>query len=107
MDRAARVKTLEPHLVGEVWLYPTDQGGRKSAMRVGICLPCMVSVEAPLTAWDGFPLLGDEGLEPGQRRRLGFHFLSGEEAAGLMRAAGKFFLWDGRPIGEVLVVDEG
>jgi hypothetical protein len=67
----------------------------------------MVSVEPPLTAWDGFPLLRDEPLAPGGRRRLGFHFLSGEEAASLMRGAGKFFPWDGRPIGEVVVVDEG
>lgn len=60
-----------------------------------------------MVAWDGFPLLGEEPFEPGDRRRMGIHFLSGEEAAGLMRAAGRFFLWDGRPIGEVVVVDEG
>ena len=41
-----------------------------------------------------------------ESRRLGFVFLSGEESAAIFRQAGKFFLWEGRFIGEAVVVTE-
>jgi len=50
-----------------------------------------------------WPIL-DETLAPGDRRRLGFVFLSGEKAADIMRKAGTFYLWEGRIIGEAVVV---
>jgi hypothetical protein len=59
----------------------------------------MVSKAAPLQGFDAKLLLGDEPLFPGQERRIGFAFLS-PEAAGLMRDARRFFLWEGRFIGE-------
>jgi hypothetical protein len=43
-------------------------------------------------------------MHPGDRRRLGFVFLSGEEAAEIMRRAGRFYLWEGGFIGEADVV---
>ena len=52
----------------------------------------------------GWPLLGDTPIEPGERRRLGFVFLSGEEAAVIMRQAGTFYLWEGGFVGEAKVV---
>jgi hypothetical protein len=55
---------------------------------------------------DGWPLLGDATLAPGESRRLGFVFLSGEESASIFRQAGKFFLWEGGFIGEAVVVKE-
>jgi len=65
----------------------------------------MVSKSEPLTGWDGWPLL-DEPLGPGERRRLGFVFLSGERAADIFRKAGRFYLWEGGFIGEAIVVAE-
>jgi hypothetical protein len=56
-----------------------------------------------LTGWDGRPIL-EAPLTPGERRRLGFVFLSGEEAANVFRNAGMFYLWEGRFIGEAVVV---
>jgi hypothetical protein len=49
-------------------------------------------------------LLGDTPIEPGEKRRLGFVFLSGEEAADIVRNAGTFYLWEGRFIGEARVI---
>jgi hypothetical protein len=44
-------------------------------------------------------------IKPGEKRRaVGFVFLSGKEAAEKMRAAGKFYLWEGHLIGEAVVV---
>jgi hypothetical protein len=43
-------------------------------------------------------------MEPGEQRRVGFFFLSGEEAAVIMREAGTFYLWEGRFVGEAKVV---
>ena len=55
---------------------------------------------------DGWPLLGDQEVKPGETRRaVGFVFLSGKEAADKMRAAGKFYLWEGHFIGEAVVVE--
>jgi hypothetical protein len=48
----------------------------------------------------------EEPLAPGDRRRLGFVFLSGDEAAEKMRLAGVFYLWEGRFIGEAMVVSD-
>ena len=55
-------------------------------------------------AWDAWPVLGDTPLLPGEKRRLGFVFLS-DEAPEKMKAAGQFFLWEGKVIGEAVVVD--
>jgi hypothetical protein len=58
-------------------------------------------------AWDGYPLLGDQEMKPGDTRKaVGFVFLSGKEAADKMRAAGKFYLWDGRFIGEAVLASD-
>jgi hypothetical protein len=65
----------------------------------------MVSKEIAV-GYDGWPLLGDTPLAPGDKRRLGFVFLSGEEAAQIMRTAGKFYLWESRIIGEATVVSD-
>jgi hypothetical protein len=45
-------------------------------------------------------------MAPGDRRRLGFVFLSGEQTANLFRRAGRFFLWEGGFIGEAVVVTD-
>ncbi len=57
-----------------------------------------------MAAYDGWPLLGETAIQPGESRRLGFVFLSGEETAKMFRDAGKFFLWEGGFIGEAVVV---
>jgi hypothetical protein len=63
----------------------------------------MVSQDEPLTGWDAWLLLGDAPLNPGDERRLGFVFFT-SEGLERMRSAGKFYLWEGRFIGEATVV---
>jgi len=67
----------------------------------------MVSTTEPLQGWDALPLLRDEALHPGEARRLGFVFLSGQEAVDAIKEAGRFYLWEGRFIGEATVVPDG
>jgi hypothetical protein len=56
--------------------------------------------------WDCRLLLAGQPMMPGETRRIGMVFLSGELAANKFRAAGKFFLWDARVIGEATPVAE-
>jgi len=55
--------------------------------------------------YDGWPLLADTALNPGDQRRRGFVFLS-PHAAEILKNAGTFYLWEGRFIGEAKIVDE-
>jgi hypothetical protein len=41
---------------------------------------------------------------PGETRRLGFFFMSAGDAANAMREVGGFHLWEGKLIGEAVVV---
>lgn len=55
-------------------------------------------------AWDAWPILGVTPLLPGDRRRLG-HIFRTEDGLERMKAAGRFFLWEGKVIGESVVVE--
>jgi hypothetical protein len=101
--RADALREMAPQLFADVVLYPTNEGGKRITVRPGWGCPCACSNSADAIFYDGWPLL-DASLSPGERRRLGFVFLSGEEAAAALRKAGKFYLWEGRFIGEATVV---
>jgi len=45
-------------------------------------------------------------MAPGDHRRVGFVFLSGEEAVTELRKVGRFYLWEGRFIGEAVIVEQ-
>ena len=94
---------MEPQLIADLTLYPTSEGGKKLTIQLGYGCPCLVSKEAPLVGYDGWPLL-EEPLAPDSSRRVGFVFPSGQEAADIFRHAAKFYLWEGRFIGEASVV---
>jgi hypothetical protein len=98
------VKTPLPHLIVDVTLYPTDVGGRRSPTRAKwfIC-PCKLTKNADI-AWD-CRLYYDAPIAPGETRRgVGAVFLS-KDGLPLFRQAGRFYLWDGRIIGEATVVE--
>jgi hypothetical protein len=103
-SRADQLRSMSPQIIADVTLYPPSAGGRSSTAFPGWGCPCCVSTQEPIEGYDGWPQLGDEPLEPGAKRRVGFVFLSGDVAASIMRAAGKFYLWEGRFIGEEVVV---
>jgi hypothetical protein len=104
INRTEQLRSMKPELVADLWLYPTEAGGRKAPIKLGWGCPCSVQKTTD-DCWDGYPLLGDEEMKPGESRRaIGFVFASGNEAPDKMGAAGKFYLWEGHFIGEASVV---
>ena len=103
MTRADQLRRMKPQLVADVRLYRTNEGGRRSTVLPGWGCPCMVSNEPPSIGRDGWPLLGEQSLEPGDERRLGFVFLS-PDTPDILRDAGRFYLWEGGIVGEATVV---
>ena len=100
---ADALKEKSPQLVADVFLYATEEGGRGISALPGWGCPCSIAKSKDALFHDGWPLL-DSPFAPGERRRLGFVFLDGEEAASVFRKAGKFYLWEGRFIGEATVI---
>jgi len=105
MSRSEFLKSVTPHLIADVRMFNTTDGGRKGPAYAGWGCPCMTSKAPPLVGYDAWPLIGDDPLLPGDCRRLGFYFLSYEEAVPGVRQAGRFYLWEGGFIGEAEVVD--
>jgi hypothetical protein len=104
-SRADRLKSISPELIADLWLYPTEDGGRKEAIGLG---PCTIQSEQG-TGWvgyDGWPLLGDQPMITGERRRVGYVFLAGQEAIGYLGSAPKFYIWEGRIIGEATIIGD-
>jgi hypothetical protein len=102
--RAESLRDKSPHLVADVFLYPTAEGGKECAAQPGWGCPCSSTKSTDVVFWDGWPLL-QTPFAPGERRRMGFFFFSGEEAAAVFRKAGKFYLWECRFVGEATVVE--
>ena len=107
MSRAESLKRLAPQLIADVVMYDTGEGGRKSAALPGWGCPCAPSKSEPVAGFDGFPLLGESPISPGEKRRLGFVFSWPEGAVPALRKAGTFYLWEGRFIGETTVIEDG
>ena len=95
--------TRTPDLVADVRLYSTSEGGKTRAAGVGYGCPCFVEPDLRVGGWDARMQLGEEPFEPGTERRVGFVFLT-DEGAETMKRAGRFFLWEGRFVGEASVV---
>ena len=111
-ERAERIGNLKPAFFADLRLYATEDGGRKQPVYLGFGCPCFLEKKelkrgadgaANPPAYDAWPLLGEEPMQPGEARRVGFVTLSSESADVLGRA-GRFYLWDGRFIGEAQVV---
>ena len=103
-SRATALKAAAPQLIADVTFYPTEAGGKKIHALPGWGCPCCPSKSLPANGYDGWPLLGDTPLAPGEKRRLGFVFLRPQPTINVLRKAGTFYLWEGRFIGEAVVV---
>ncbi|MCJ2188620.1 hypothetical protein [Novosphingobium beihaiensis] len=104
-SRAADLRRLKPALIADVQLYETADGGKKMAALPGWGCPCVTTKDEPISGYDGWPIL-DEPLEPGEMRAsVPFVFLT-PEGADLMRKAGRFYLWEGRFVGEAILAAE-
>jgi hypothetical protein len=93
-----RLALKSPDLTANLYLYPTEEGGRKGAIALGYGCPCTKD-KSLREGWDGYPLLQNE-MMPGERRRVGFVFLSGAHAVLGLKSCERFYLWEGRFIGE-------
>lgn len=91
-----------PDLTADLYLYPTEAGGRRGPIGFGWGCPCS-NDESLGEGWDAYPLLQSE-MMPGERRRLGFVFLSGAEAVASLSSRERFYLWEGRFIAEAEIV---
>lgn len=107
MSRMDIQRESAPELVANVRMYETREGGRAGPALPGWGCTVMASNLEPLPGWDALPLLRDQPLYPGESRRLGFVFLTPEEALPAINEAGRFYLWEGRFIGEATVVASG
>jgi hypothetical protein len=91
-------------LFADVTLYTTENGGRLgSTPPEWFACPCKINRD-DLQGWDCRILLGGIPMSPGDTRRVEIIFLSPESALPKFSAAGAFFLWEGRVIGEARVV---
>jgi len=63
----------------------------------------LTSTDTSMGGWDARMRLSGAPFEPGTRRRVGFAFLS-KQGADTISEAGKFYLWEGRIVGEGTVV---
>jgi hypothetical protein len=103
--RAKHLRSLTPQLIADVVLYPAEAGGKKISAAPGWGCPCCPSKSTPVPiAYDCWLLLGDTPLAPGEKRRVGFVFLHPAESVEALRKAGTFYLWEGRFVGEAVVV---
>lgn len=97
-------RTADPHIIADLQMYETDAGGRKGPALPGWGCPIMISNDHPWQGWDAILLLRDQPIAPGESRRMGIHFIFGEDGASAVREAGKFYLWEGGIVGEGIVV---
>lgn len=91
-----------PHLIADIRLYSSEEGGRTQPILPGFRCIGMCSQSPPRVGHDVLPLLF-QPLAPGETRRIGFALLSPEDAIPSFTAAGRFYLWDGRFIGEAIL----
>ena len=113
-QRAEKILATPPHLIADVTLYATAEGGAMLVKHPGWgCLCCRSKTDYVATecsqralfGYDGWPQL-TAPLAPGEQRRLGFVFLlSGNEAAEALQKVGTFYLWEGRFIGEARIAN--
>ena len=113
MDLNDELRKMTPQLIADLTLYSTVEGGPKFTKLPGWGCICFTTKSNRIIDEDGVQrsigydarLFLVEPLLPGEKRRLGFVFLSGEEAARELSKVGEFFdLWEGRFVGEATVV---
>jgi hypothetical protein len=90
---------MKPAFVAKITLYPTEQGGRRAAIKGDwFGCPCKFD-EKDFTAWDCRILLQGEQMYPGETKQFGMVFLT-PQAGDLFRMVEKFYLWEGGIMGE-------
>jgi hypothetical protein len=92
-------KNISPDFVAKITLYSPDQRGRQSPI-VGEWFGCPCKFHPnDFTAWDCRILTSEEKFSPGETKHFGLVFLT-REIAPVFKQVAKFYLWEGRIIGE-------
>jgi len=97
-----RLSKGQPDLIADLYLYGEADGGKAMPICIGFGCPCCAD-KSLSEGWDGYPLLERE-MTPGERRRVGFVFMSGEDAVNALTTSDRFYLWEGKIIGEARIV---
>jgi hypothetical protein len=97
-----RLSENDADVVVDLYLYPEANGGKTKPVAIGWGCPCSKD-KSFAEGWDGYPLLDSE-MTPGERRRVGFVFLSGRDAVEALATYDLFYLWEGKFIGEGRIV---
>jgi hypothetical protein len=93
-------------LFADVRLYAVDEGGKTQAVLDDFRCPLFVSRDTSAGGWDVRMQFTGSPFEPGTERRVGLAFLS-DQGAQAIRNARRFYVWDGRFVGEGIVVAGG
>lgn len=104
MSKRGFLLTTKPLLTAKLYLYPTAEGGKINPISIGWGCPCFRAEDKSIPAYDGYPLLGENSMLPGETQTIGFTFLSGKEAADIFIDIGEFYLWEGKFIGKAIVL---
>jgi hypothetical protein len=104
-ERAEQIRRMTPNLWADLRMYSTEENGRTQIALPGYGCPCTLQREKGdgWFCYGGWPIL-DTPIAPGETRRVGFVFLSGKEAAEYLSQNGKFYLWEGRIVGEAIII---
>jgi hypothetical protein len=95
---------IAPDFIAEITLYSSDKGGRNHPI-IGERFGCPCKFDPKdFTAWDCRILTEGESFLPGETKQLGIKFLS-PSVAPAFRSVAKFYLWEGRIIGEARSVE--
>ena len=98
------VTKTTPDLIARITLYATEAGGRKGPIVSGEIYRCPCKFHPnDVSGWDCGVLTNGERFSPGETKELGIIFLT-PEIAPAFRLMPKFYLWEGRIIGEATVL---
>lgn len=98
----ARLESGSPDLTVDLYLYPTEDGGKSMPITLGYSGVFQAKRDVA-QGWDGYPLLR-EPMMPGEQRRVGLFLLMGREAAAELSRSSIIYLWEGRIVGEATIV---
>lgn len=89
----------------DVFFYATEDGGKTRTVLSGYS-PVATTERKPQQGFNGWGvrLQTDSPIQPGERARVTLMFLTPEGCAH-MRAARSFYLWEGKTVAEVNIVN--
>lgn len=91
------------YLIADVRLYTEDEGGKTQVVADDYRCPLFVSRDTSAGGWDVRMQFTGSPFLPGTERRVNLAFLS-EQGAQAIKHARRFYVWEGRFVGEGIVI---